>query len=97
MVLRQHTLKKLNCLLAHQKSILVPPKCRVHDSDIAHCLAYSKERQSTSQPNRKKLRHTYVRMVLRQHTLQKLKRLLAYHKSILVPPKSRVRGSETDQ
>jgi len=38
--------------------------------------------------------NAYVRMVLRQHAPPKLKRLLLHHKSILVPPKSRVRGSE---
>ena len=33
----------------------------------------------------------YVRMILRQHTTKKLKRLLLHHKSILVPPKCSVR------
>ena len=37
---------------------------------------------------------TYLRMVLRQHTPPKLKRLLSHHKSILVPPKVRVRVGE---
>jgi hypothetical protein len=37
---------------------------------------------------------TYVRMVLRQHTPSKLKRLLLQKKSILVPTKVRVRGSK---
>ncbi len=39
-------------------------------------------------------RRTYVQMVLRQHTPPNLERLLSHHKSFLVPPKSRVRGSE---
>ena len=34
---------------------------------------------------------TYLRMVLRQHTLLKLKRFLSHHQSFLVPPKVRVR------
>jgi hypothetical protein len=45
--------------------------------------------QYTTKPHR-----TYVWMVLRQHTLLKLKRLLSHNKSILVPPKVRVCGSE---
>ena len=35
-----------------------------------------------------------VRMVLRKHAPPKLKRLLSHHKSILVPPKVRVRVGE---
>ena len=37
---------------------------------------------------------TYLRMVLRQHTPPKLKRLLSHHQSFLVPPKVKVCGSE---
>jgi transcription initiation factor IIE alpha subunit len=39
-----------------------------------------------------KSRRTYFWMVVRQHAPQKLKRLLFNRKSILVPPKARVRG-----
>ena len=46
MVLRQHAPLKLKRLLLHHKSILVPPKGRVRVGEIAHCLAYSRERQS---------------------------------------------------
>ena len=37
---------------------------------------------------------TYLRMVLRQHTLLKLKRFLSHHQSFLVPPKFRVRDGK---
>jgi hypothetical protein len=38
-----------------------------------------------------KSRRTYVRMVLRQHAPPKLERIFSHQKSILVPPKVRVR------
>jgi hypothetical protein len=38
--------------------------------------------------------HTYVRMVLRQHTPLNLESFLLQHQSILVPPKSAVRGGK---
>ena len=40
-------------------------------------------------------RRTYVRMVLRQHTPEKLQRFLLHHQSIAMPPKGRVRFGKT--
>jgi hypothetical protein len=93
MVLRQHTPSKLKRLLLQHKSILELPKLKVRDSKIAHCLAWSKEHQPPSQLMHHTHR-TYVRMVFRQHTPPKLKRLLLHHKSVLMPSKCRVRDSK---
>jgi hypothetical protein len=94
MVLWQHTPPKLKGLLLHHKSILVPPKCRVRGSQIAHCVAYSKNVNPHFNYSAPNSRRTYVRMVLRQHTPPKLKRPLLHDKSIMVPPKVRVSDGE---
>jgi hypothetical protein len=80
MVLRQHTPSKLQRLLLQNKSIMVPTKFKVSLGEIAHCGAYSRGvnlrgvNQSTATSRR-----TYVRMVLRQHTPEKLECFLLHY------------------
>ncbi len=98
MVRRQNTPPKLERLILHHQSILVPSKCSVRDGKIVHCGAWSRERQPPPQSINHKIiksHRTYVRMVRRQITPQKLKSLLLHHQSILVPSKCSVRASET--
>jgi hypothetical protein len=49
MVVRQHAPQKLKRLLFNRKSVLVPPKGSVRDSEIGHCGAWSKVRQPQPQ------------------------------------------------
>jgi hypothetical protein len=105
MIWRQHTLPQLKRLLLQNQSILMPAKSVVRVSEIMHGHTWGRKHVTDgfvfhckcrcgSSASDVRRRPTYQRMVLRQHKLEALKRLLPQHKRVIMPPQSAVCGSE---
>jgi hypothetical protein len=99
MVLRQHSASKLHHLFLRHQSIFMPPKSRVRCGKIVqgHPCAIPDASQSYMQSITTPMQLTDIRMVLGQHSSQKLQHLFPQHQSIFMPPKIRVRAGKSAQ